>query len=140
MLLSGNYKDLPYPKQQIAFLILLLFLTLTLIFTFALLIFDFGSSIIFSAAKWAGTAAGLAVCAAIFQISSLQWLDRVEALFSDADAFPYGPPSHETRRMSAGPDNETLFRLFHWIWYDRRMPSILGFLAGFFTILSYWID
>lgn len=134
------FHEMPKPWAQITLLILLGLLAIFSVWTLVLCVWQPGEGRLFSPARWAGTVAGLAVCAAFFQLATTQWFTYVMEEFGDVEKFPYGPPSHVTRMIIHNPDAPIQSAVRGYLFFDPSLAAALGLWAGIFTVLSYWID
>lgn len=131
---------MPYPRAQIILIVLLLLLGVLSVWTVWLCVIRPVGGRFFEPARWAGTVAGLAVCAAFFQVATTKWFAIVLEFYSDADRFPSGPPSHIARKIIENPDTPIRSAFRNYVFFDPSLGAVLGLWAGIFTILSYWID
>ena len=134
------FHEMPKPWAQITLLILLGLLVIFSVWTLVLFVWQPGEGRLFSPARWAGTVAGLAVCAAFFQLATTQWFAHVLEEFGDVEKFPYGPPSRITRMIIDNPDAPIPTAVRNYLFFDPSLAAVLGLWAGIFTVLSYWID
>ena len=133
---------MPKPAAQLFLLALLAVLTLSSIWTLFLSIWrpEAEAGRLFAPARWAGTVAGIAVCAAFFQFLTTKWIAAVVEEFDNIEKYPYGPPSYITRSIIDNPDAPIQSAVRNFLFFDPSLTAILGLWAGVFTVLSYWID
>lgn len=131
---------MPKPTTQIFLLTSLVLLVSLSIWTLYLAIWRPEGGRLFDPARWAGTVAGVAVCAAFYQSATTKWISLAMEKFSDIETYPYGPPSYITRSIIDNPDTPIQSAIRNFLFYDPTLAAILGFWAGVFTIISYWSD
>lgn len=133
-------RNMPKPLAQWSLLVLLAALALVSSWTLILILWAPDVGRIYSPSRWAGTAAGIAVCSAFFQFQTTKWIEHIVQEYGDDEKYPYGPPSHVTRIIIDNPDQPRLSAIRNLLFYDTSLTAVLGLWAGAFTILSYWVD
>lgn len=134
------FENWPMRITQSWLLVLLVLSAIGACFTFYLLFWGPQCGRFCHAHRWAGTVSGMLVCTAFFQFGTTRWMAQVEAVYLNEKRFPYGPPSVITRAIIDHPDYPVASALRHFLFYDPTFAAMLGFGAGVFAILSYWID
>lgn len=134
------FSYMPKPAVQVTLVALLVAVVALSVLTVALAIWRPEGGRLVAPARWAGTVAGLAVCAAFYQFITTRWFAAVMEHFDDVEAYPYGPPSHITRSIIDNPDAPVQSAIRNFLFYDPSLAAVLGLWAGVFTIASYWID
>lgn len=131
---------MPYPVTQSILAILLAIIFIASIATFYLWIWGTQAGRIFEAQRWAITVSGLSVIAAFYQYATTSWIAKVIAEYDDVSKYPSGPPSYITRMIIDNPDTPIRTAIRNFLFFDPWLAAYLGFWAGFFGILSAWID
>ena len=134
------FSYMPKPAVQVMLVALLVAVVALSVLTVALAIWRPEGGRLVAPARWAGTVAGLAVCAAFYQFITTRWFAAVMEHFDDVEAYPSGPPSHITRSIIDNPDAPVQSAIRNFLFYDPSLAAVLGLWAGVFTIASYWID
>ena len=90
--------------------------------------------------KWVESAGLIFDIAGVVQleISGLfeHWLEK----YGDVKKYPYGPPSHITRRIIDNPDTPIRTWLRNTIYYDRRIGFWLLVLGFVFQLAADWLS
>lgn len=134
------FENWPLRYTQSGLLVLLFVSTAAACFTLYLIVWAPDCGRLCHPHRWAGTTSGLLVCTAFFQFGTTRWMTHIREVYMDAKRFPFGPPSPITRAIIDNPDYPTASALRNFLFYDPSLAAMLGFWAGAFAILSYWID
>jgi hypothetical protein len=59
--------------------------------------------------------------------------------YSDEDAYPYGPPSHITRRIIEDPDTPIRNSLYNHLFNEHRTGFMLIVIGFAFQLLGVWL-
>ena len=84
-------------------------------------------------------ASGILALNSIAQLKESGWFDRVMDIYSDSDAYPYGPPSSVVRQIIDNPDRPiwTFFR--NKLFLESRTGAYFAIASIVASIASGWM-
>ncbi|MGN6776274.1 hypothetical protein [Rhizobium sp.] len=85
------------------------------------------------------TASGILALNSLAQLKESGWFDRVMAIYSDSDKYPYGPPSSIVRTIVDDPERpiRTFFR--NKLFLESRTGAYLAIASIVASIASGWM-
>jgi len=100
------------------------------IFCLGIAILDHGRS-----GKWLSSAGLMFDIAGIAQLDIVGFFAEILTRYGDETKYPYGPPSHITRRISDNPDTPVRNWIERTLYYDHQTGFYL-IVAGFLLQLA----
>ncbi|WP_439373157.1 hypothetical protein [Bradyrhizobium sp. DASA03120] len=89
--------------------------------------------------KWVNSAGLMFDVGGVVQLHISGLFDRIVDEYGDEEKYPYGPPSHITRRIIDNPDEPVRMWIRGFLFFDANTGFYL-LLAGFaFQLMGTWV-